>query len=40
MELTTEPDTYSPSIDELGNYNDKIPSFNMIKHGIRCLCGS
>jgi len=40
MELITEPDTYCPSIDELGQYVDKIPSFNMLPHGIRCSCGS
>jgi hypothetical protein len=40
MELATEPDTYSPSIDDLGNYIDKIPRFSTIKHGIRCPCGS
>ena len=40
MELATEPDLYSPSIDSLGNYIDKIPSFNNIKHGLRCPCGS
>jgi len=37
MEITIEPELYSPSIDEIGNYIDKIPS---IKHGIRCCCGS
>ena len=31
MELVTEPDIYSPSIYELGNYVDKIPAFNTIK---------
>jgi hypothetical protein len=40
MELATEPDIYSPSIDEFGNYIDKIPVFNTIKNGIRCPCGS
>lgn len=40
MELVTEPDVYSPSIDDSGDYADKIPSFNNIKHGIRCPCGS
>jgi hypothetical protein len=29
-----------PSIDNIGNYIDKIPSFNNLKHGIRCPCGS
>jgi hypothetical protein len=37
MELSLEPDMYSPSIDEMGNYVDKIPSF---KHGLYCPCGS
>jgi hypothetical protein len=40
MELVTEPDTYSPSIDDNGNYIDKIPPFASIKHGMRCPCGS
>jgi len=40
MELVTEPDMYTPQIDNLGNYIDKMPSFNTIKHGIRCPCGS
>jgi hypothetical protein len=40
MELVTEPDIYSPSINDAGNYVDKIPSFNNIKHGLRCPCGS
>ena len=25
MELTLEPELYSPSVDEFGNYIDKIP---------------
>ena len=40
MELVIEPDYYCPSIDENGNYIDKIPSFNNIKHGLKCPCGS
>jgi len=40
MELVTEPDLYSPSIDNNGNYIDKIPSFNVIKKGLLCPCGS
>ena len=40
MELVTEPDLYAPSLDNLGNYIDKIPSFNNIKHGLICPCGS
>ena len=38
MELVTEPDLYSPSVDEIGNYIDKIPTFNNINHGLRCPC--
>jgi hypothetical protein len=40
MELVVEPDIYSPSIDEMGNYIDKMPSFNIIKKGLLCPCGS
>jgi hypothetical protein len=42
MELATEPDTYSPSIDDKGNYIDKIPSFhtNALANGLRCPCGT
>mgnify|MGYP000318096703 CR=1 FL=1 len=40
MELVTEPDIYAPSIDEYSNYIDKIPSFNVIKNGMYCPCGS
>jgi hypothetical protein len=40
MDLIVEPDIYSPSIDEAGNYIDKIPSFSNLKNGLRCPCGS
>ena len=40
MELVVESDIYSPSIDEMGNYIDKVPSFNIIKKGLLCPCGS
>jgi hypothetical protein len=40
MELTVEPDMYSPSINDAGNYVDKIPPFNTIKKGLRCPCSS
>jgi hypothetical protein len=40
MELVVEPDIYSPSIDDKGNYIDKIPSFNIIKKGLSCPCGA
>ena len=35
MELVTEPDLYSPSINDIGNYVDKIPSFTPLKISIR-----
>lgn len=35
-DLALTPDTYSPAIDELGNYCDSIPA---IRHGIYCPCG-
>lgn len=37
MDLTITPDTYTPIIDEQGNYIDKVP---LIRHGIYCPCGS
>jgi len=37
MEITLTPDTYTPSVDNAGNYIDHIPS---IKHGLYCPCGS
>ena len=40
MEIATQPDIYSPSIDETGNYVDKIPSFNIKKKGLYCPCGA
>lgn len=42
MEIATEPDTYSPSIDDKGNYIDKVPSFNTnsTANGLRCPCGT
>ena len=40
MEIVTEPDLYSPSISDNGNYIDKIPSFNNLSHGLRCPCGA
>jgi hypothetical protein len=36
MDIALVPDTYSPAIDELGNYCDSIP---IIRHGIYCPCG-
>ena len=42
MALVTEPDVYTPNIDDNGNYVDKIPSFNSVAlaNGIRCSCGT
>ena len=40
MELVVEPDMYSPSVNDIGNYVDKIPPFNTVKKGLRCPCGS
>ena len=40
MDLIVEPDIYSPSVDDSGNYVDKIPSFNNLKNGLRCPCGT
>jgi len=40
MELATQPDMYSPSIDINNNYVDSIPSFNKFRHGLRCPCAS
>jgi len=39
-DLVTEPDVYCPSIDDNGNYIDRIPSFHIIKKGVLCPCGS
>lgn len=40
MELVLEPDVYSPSVAENGNYVDKIPSFHLIHKGLSCPCGA
>jgi hypothetical protein len=40
MDIVTEPDLYTPSISEKGEYIDKIPSFANLKRGIKCPCGS
>lgn len=39
-DLVMRPDMYSPSIDDNGNYIDKIPSFVYIKQGLHCPCGT
>ena len=40
MELATQADIYEPSINNSGNYIDKIPSFKLLKDGIQCPCGT
>jgi hypothetical protein len=40
MDLIIESEFYEPSIDELGNYIDYLPSSSKLKNGIRCPCGS
>jgi hypothetical protein len=40
MEIATQPDIYTPGIDEHGNYVDKTPSFNIMRKGVLCPCGS
>jgi len=37
MNITLTPDTYTPIVDDKGNYIDRIP---VIKNGLYCLCGS
>ena len=40
MELIAEADLYSPSLDQNGNYVDRIPPFHNFKNGLRCPCGA
>ena len=42
VELATVPDTYSPNMDEHGNYVDRVPLFNTaaLVNGLRCSCGT
>ena len=37
MDTAITADTYTPGLDDQGNYVDDIP---VIRHGIYCLCGS
>ena len=37
MSISLTPDTYTPSMDDNGNYVDSVPT---IKNGLYCLCGS
>ena len=36
MDIATTPDIYTPSVDDNGNYIDRIP---LIHNGIYCSCG-
>ena len=36
--VIVEPDFYTPSINELGNYVDKHPSLAVIERGLYCPC--
>lgn len=40
MEIVTEPDIYSPNIDDKGNYVDRVPNFNALANGLKCPCGA
>ena len=40
MELVLEPEMYSPTINEMGNYVDNVPPTALMKNGLRCPCGS
>ena len=40
MDLATESDVYCPSVNDLGQYMDKIPSFTNLPDGLRCVCGA
>ena len=40
MDLAIEPDIYSPSINDKGDYVDKFPYFNTLKNGLRCPCSA
>jgi len=37
MDITITPDTYTPSVNDKGDYIDNIP---IIKNGLYCPCGS
>lgn len=38
MDISTIPDSYTPSVDDSGNYIDNIPVIQRV--GIYCPCGS
>ena len=37
MDISLTPDTYTPSVNDKGQYIDSVP---IIKKGMYCLCGS
>ncbi len=37
MDITLTPDTYAPSVNDNGDYIDRIP---IIYNGIYCICGT
>lgn len=40
MEMNRTPDTYTPSVNEIGNYVDVIPPFHSLQSGLICPCAS
>lgn len=41
MDLMLTPDVYEPSMDDKGNFIDKIPAWSCLRtKGIMCNCGS
>jgi len=40
MELTLEPEIYSPNMNDDGKYHDNVPTSSAFRNGIICPCGS
>jgi predicted RNase H-like nuclease (RuvC/YqgF family) len=40
MELATQADIYTPSVNDRGDFYDSVPSFGNLPAGLRCSCGS
>ena len=40
MDIVTEPEMYSPNVDDIGNYIDFIPSPGILINGVKCPCGT
>ena len=41
MSIATQPDMYTPSINEHGVYIDNIPSYNIFSNGgVKCYCST